>query len=295
MFEKILVPLDGSKLARQVFPHVVELTRASDSKVILIGICESDESEYGQVCRLYIGGEAEKLRQDMGAGSRVSIKTEVLVGKSADEILGYADRSDVDLIVMVSHGRSGIMPWSLGSTVTKVLHRVNIPLLIVRAKEKPLESDRVGLFNKILIPLDGSEASMRVLAYVIEITKRVESEVTLLQVVPSGKHVHTVGGLDFVKFIDLDISRVKEKAQNYLDRAGAEFAGTKAKLKTELRLGDARREIINYARNTDCRLIAMASHGYSSFERWVHGSISYKILQAGEKSALIVSLLGAAK
>ena len=295
MLEKILVPLDGSKFAKQVFPHVVELAQAYDSEVVLIGICEPEESKYQEVFQRYIESEAEELRKRIEKRAKVSVKSEVLVGECADEIPDYADKNNISLIVMASHGRSGVIPGSLGSTVTKVLHQVNIPLIIVRAREEPLESEREGLFSKILVPLDGTEASARVLPFVIEITKKLPSEVTLLQVVASGKHVHTIGGLDFVRFTDLNINRMEENAQRYLDAAGAKFAGTKAKVKTEVRLGDAAREVIGYVHQSDFSLIAMASHGYSRIERWFHESISFKILQASEKPVLIVSSLGAPK
>ncbi len=295
MLKRILVPLDGSKLARQVFPHVVELARAYDSEVVLIGICKPEESQYGQVYRLYVGGEAERIRQEMGEDTKASVKTEVLVGESADEILSYANRNEVGLIVMASHGRSGILPWSLGSTVTRVLHRVGMPLVIVKVKGEPTGADKAGLFSKILIPLDGSQASLRVLPCIVEITRKLESEVTLLQVVASGKHVHTIGGLDFVQFADLDMNKKKESAQKYLDAAGASFAGTKAKVETEVRFGDIAREVVDYVRKSDFSLIALASHGHSRIERWFHESVSFKILQASEKSVLIVSSLGGSK
>jgi len=295
MFKKILVPLDGSKLARQVFPYVVELARAYDSQVTLIGICEPEETEYREVCQLYIGGEAEQLGKEVGKNTVASIKVEVLLGESADEILNYAASNEIDLIVMASHGRSGIVPWSLGGTVTKVLHRVSIPLLVVRASESPTEPGKVGLFSKIFIPLDGSETSLKVLPWVVELTRKFESEVTLLEVISPGRHVHTIGGLDFVRFEDLDMSRMKERAQRYLGAAASGFAGTRARVKTEIIFGDAAREVANYIRKSDFSLVAMASHGHSQFERWFHGSISFKILQACERSVLMVSSSGVSK
>jgi len=295
MFNRILIPLDGSKLARQVFPHAVELARAFGSEVVLIGVCEPEESEYGQACRLYIGSEAEQFKKDVGEDSKVSVKTEVLVGKSAEAILDYAGKNDIDLLIMASHGRSGIMPWSLGSTVTKVLHRVDIPLVIARAKETPTESDKVGLFSKILIPLDGSDTSLVVLSLVAELTQKITSEVTLFQAISSGKHVHTIGGLDYVRFADFDVNSMKESARKYLDRLAEKFAGTRAKVKTEVRVGDVAHEIIKYATEGSYSLITILSHGHSGIERFVHGSVSYKILQASEKSVLIVPPSGAKK
>lgn len=294
MYEKILVPLDGSDLAEQVFPHVAELSKAFNSQVILIGICEPNESEFGQVCQSHLYSEAENL-QGIMEGSTAKVKTVVIVGKPATEILNYAEENDIGLIVMASHGRSGIMPWSLGSTVNKVLHRVGVPLLIVKVKETPVESDKAELFSRILIPLDGSERSAAVLPYVAEITKKLKSEVFLLHVVEGGKHVHTIGGLDYVQFRDQDIKAAETKSREYLDKEGAKFDGTKASVRCEVRVGDCAQEIIKFASEADCNLIAMLSHGHSAIETWLHGSVTYKILQASDKNILLVPAPGVHK
>ena len=287
MFNKILVPLDGSELAEQVLPAVEELARAFNSEVVLVGVCEQDEHKEGHMCRIYINSEAEQLRSNL-AGSTSSVKTVVLTGKPAEKILHYAEENDVDLIVMASHGRSGIAPWSLGGTVQKVLHRVGIPLIIVRVQETPGESGRVGLFDRILMPLDGSERGEAALPYVAELTGRLKSEVILLQVVEPGRHVHSARGLEYIPFKDLNMDSMKIKAQEYLDGASSKLAGTKVIVRREVRIGDCAREIIKFDDEIGCSLIAMASHGHSGIERWIHGSITSKILQSGNRSVLFV-------
>lgn len=291
MYERILVPLDGSKFAEQVFPPVVELARAFGSEVVLVEVCEPAETEYGQACRLYINNKAEQLRNSM-EGLAANVRTTVLEGKAAEQILDYAQKSDISLIIISSHGRSGIAPWSLGGTANKVLHRVGVPLIIVRAKETPEESAEVGLFSRILIPLDGSERSEVILPYVMELSKKLESEVALLRVVEMGKHVHTVGGLSYIPYKDQDIDKAKTSAQRYLDEVSSKLAGTKATVKCEIRVGDAAREIIKLAVETGCSLIAMSSHGYSGIEAWAHGSVTGKILQASKQSFMFVPSLG---
>ncbi len=291
MYERILVPLDGSKFAEQVFPPVVELARAFGSEVVLVAVCELEESEFGHACRLYINNEAEQLKKSL-QGSAATVRTTVLEGKAAEQILGYAEKSDISLIVISSHGRSGIAPWSLGSTTNKVLHRVGVPLIIVRTKETPGEAVKTGLFSRILVPLDGSERSAAVVPYVAGLTEKLESEVILLQVVESGKHVHTIGGLDYIPFKDRDIDSMKTPAQRYLDEVSSKFAGTKATTRSEVRVGDSAHEIIKLATETGCSLIVMASHGHSGIAAWAHGSITSKILQDSNRSFMFVPSLG---
>ena len=291
MYERILVPLDGSKLAEQVFPMVVELAKTFGSEVVLVEVCEPEESEYGQTCQLYINNEAEQLRKRL-TGSAANVKTVVLSGKAAEQILNYAEKNSVSLIAISSHGRSGIAPWSLGGTANKVLQRVGIPLIVVRAKEMTDGPAQAGLFNHVLIPLDGSERSATVLPYVTELAKKLKCEVTLLQVVEPGKHVHTIGGLDYIPYKDRDINSAKANAQRYLDEISSKFTGTKAIVKAEVRIGDSAREITRLAAETVPGLIAMSSHGHSGFEFWPHGSVTDKILQTSKQSFMFVPSLG---
>jgi nucleotide-binding universal stress UspA family protein len=296
MFQRILVPLDGSKLAEQVYPHVARLVRAFGSEVALVAVCEPEESEYGAVCLTYINSESEQLMDIIGKDSAAKIEKEVLFGKPAEQILVYAEKNDIDLIVISSHGRSGITPWSLGSTVNKLLHKVGIPLIIVRAKEPPPEElVESGLFERILMPLDGSEKSAVVLPYVVELAKKLKSEVILFQALESGHHVHTIMGLDYIPFKDRDIDSMRIEAQNYLNKVSQQFIGTKASIRSEIRLGDTAEEIIKCASETDSRLIALASHVHSAIEAWFYGSVTHKILHASGQSIFLVPSEGGKK
>ena len=291
MFERILVPLDGSKVAEQVFPHVVELATAFGSEVTSIGVCEPEESEYGHICHVYMNHEADQLKSKIGAEK---VKSVVLSGRPAEEILDYAAKHEPSLVIMASHGRSGIKPWSLGSTVDKVLHRIAVPLLIIRAAtEQGAESGKTGFFKRILAPLDGSEACETVLPYTMELMKKFASEVILLQVLASGKHVHTIGGIDYVYFKDHDVQSMKAKVGEYLDKVGAKLESTKAIKRSEIRVGDTAQEIVKCAQEKDVQVIILSTHGHSGIERWAYGSVTYKILQTSNKSMLLIPLVRA--
>ena len=287
MFNRILVPLDGSELAEQALPDVEELARAFDSEVVLVGVCESDDRKEAHMCQIYISSGAEQLEKNL-AGSNSNVQSVVLHGNAAERILNYAKENDADLIFMASHGRSGIAQWSLGGTVHKVLQKVHIPLIIIRAEETAEQPAKVRLFNRILMTLDGSEMGEAALPYIAGLTGRLESEVILFRVVEHGKHVRSIGGLEYVPYKDLDMYSMKIKAEKYLDGISSQLAGTKAVVRREVRVGDSPREIIKFAEEIDCSLIAMASHGRSGIEAWVHGSVTSKVLQAGDRAVWFV-------
>jgi len=150
VYKKILVPLDGSKLAECVLPHVENIaTGCSVGEVIILRVCESPNiiADYPesknktwekhvermttnaqQQCDLYIY-DVEKSLKDKG----VKVKAESRLGKPAEEIVDCANKNKVDLIVMASHGRSGVSRWAYGSVADKVLRSTCVPVLLVKA------------------------------------------------------------------------------------------------------------------------------------------------------------------
>ena len=163
MYEKILVPLDGSKLAESVLPYVEEVAQHCDTQdVILVSVTERIKGmqaipDYGYpgTSRLEtpISGPAATEREvPVGVGKMqrqaerylnrvakrlqakgIKVSTEVLLGDPAEEIVIYAQLKPIDLIAMSSHGRSGISRWAHGSVADRVFRSVNVPILMVRA------------------------------------------------------------------------------------------------------------------------------------------------------------------
>jgi len=150
MYKKILVPLDGSKLAECALPHVEELAKCCDTeKVILISVTErvqgyrafDDPSQpLGQRLAPEAYGKLEKQAQSYldriakaMEAKGIKVGTEVLLGNPAEEIVIYAKDPGCDIIVMSSHGRSGPSRWAYGSVTDRVFRGSPVPVLMVRA------------------------------------------------------------------------------------------------------------------------------------------------------------------
>ncbi len=144
MYRKILVPLDGSKVAEGVLPHAKSLAYSEGAELILLtvatnpamdiifsdpGIAEAAIQEQQDKSKEYISKVEEGLKAD---GFRVSIL--MRIGSVAETILGVSDELGVDLIAMSTHGRTGAARWLLGSIAERVVHNSNIPVLLIRAK-----------------------------------------------------------------------------------------------------------------------------------------------------------------
>jgi nucleotide-binding universal stress UspA family protein len=294
MFKNILVPLDGSELSEHSLKYAEELAGTFNSDVQLVYVCEPEESEYRHMHELYIQKIAEKVRRNIKSNiteetnSTVKVNTEVLDGDPAEEIIEFADKSDISIIIMVSHGRSGLVPWSIGSTANRVIHRTTKPVLMVRANTDDTELKKGELFSKILVPLDGSEDGEAALFYIKELTSKIKAEVTLLQIVTPGKHVHTLGGLDYINFPEPEMEHFLADARQYLENASKHLIDTKAIFNYKVITGDAAQSIIKYADETNTRLVAISTHGRSGIKRWISGSVTYKVLQAGNTPILVV-------
>ncbi len=160
MYKRILVPLDGSKLAECALPHTEELAKGCDTEeVILISVTEqvrgqtrapeaqevyhaSDDpgvQRAGSEITVTLGKEERQALRYLGRIAKrleakgVKVRTEVLSWPPAEAIASYAEHNGADIIVMSSHGRSGPSRWAHGSVADKVLRISCVPVFMVRA------------------------------------------------------------------------------------------------------------------------------------------------------------------
>jgi nucleotide-binding universal stress UspA family protein len=137
MFKKILVPLDGSKVAEKILPRVERLVRGSQGEVHLLRVVVSYQvdprEEKKERARLmqeawdYLEKIVSRLRK-----KRVRAFAVVVYGKDAVQICDFARKNRFDLVAMATHGRSGISRWALGSVADKVLRCSAVPVMLIR-------------------------------------------------------------------------------------------------------------------------------------------------------------------
>ena len=146
MYHKILVPLDGSKRAQKILPHVEELARRYKAKVIFLQVVEYKtiattegaytnltDQEFDQV-KKQAGTHLEGLRVEFRKKG-IECQTHVIYGPVVEGIINIAFQEGVDLIALASHGRGGLSTVFYGSVAAGLLHRVDRPLLIIRSRK----------------------------------------------------------------------------------------------------------------------------------------------------------------
>jgi nucleotide-binding universal stress UspA family protein len=149
MFNKILVPLDGSKLAECVFSYVEDIAKMRSSIVELITVYEpfempphggmvfdeEDEKEYNEYGKKKTETYIRKIK-DFFQSKGIETKATLLVGKAAECLVDYAQGQGIDLIIMATHGRSGVERWIMGSIADRLVHYSTIPVLLIRAMHR---------------------------------------------------------------------------------------------------------------------------------------------------------------
>lgn len=296
MFRKILVPLDGSELAENALEPAISIAENSDGEILLLSAAVHDlalaRSRPGLgveivdelVTQSHVRLEAY-LRSVQEAHEKRSAALVPMVeeGDAAGVIVDTAAASEVDLIAMSTHGRSGISRWLMGSVTERVLRNAPCPVLAVH--------DEV-LFDHILITLDGSELSESAIEPGLAVARLLGGQVTLLRVesleeLESGLApdlVTTAGAAD--KGMGEDPHQLTE---SYLRRLAGRCGGSLGrKVDTALRTGAAAPAILDFIEERHVDLAVMATHGRSGLRRWVYGSVTEKVLRKARCAMLIV-------
>jgi nucleotide-binding universal stress UspA family protein len=137
MYERILLPLDGSEISESAIPHVESLALGcAAKKVTIVHVVEQERYEgmlaSGKRPGVYLQRTAKRLE-----AKGISTNIKVMTGDPAEAIVSFAEKNLCDIIVMASHGRSGVTRWAVGSVADKVFRASTVPVLMVKAPKQP--------------------------------------------------------------------------------------------------------------------------------------------------------------
>jgi len=276
MYEKILVPLDGSELAEVALPYAEELATRLKTEVILF---QEEMEPLKASAQDYLEKVASGLE-----GKGITTRSEVRVGTAADEIIKLADETGTGLVTMATHGRSGISRWALGSVADKVARSVKQPVALIRATGARPDVRKKDILDKALVPLDGSKESETVIPYIEELASKLEVEVTLLHILTPDYYIYSKAQLE--KMLSLVVS-----AKDYIERVAAQLKQKGITVKAEFSeviQGTEADEILKVADEIQADVVAMATHGRSGISRWAFGSVADRVLHEGNTPLLLV-------
>lgn len=296
MFTHILVPLDGSALAECVLPHTVALSQALGGRITLLRVAESSGESMPTVDTFgwhihkaeafaYLESVSARLQRE----AALETQTVVQEGRAAESILKFAASEDVDLIVLSSHGRSGLSRWNISSVVQKIVWQAYLPVMIVRAYQPTLAEWTSFRYRKLMVPLDGSLRAEYVLPLATALARFHQAQLLLAHVV-ARSHLACVPApqAEDLALAEQLTERNHLAASRYLEELCARLSAeveTRARLVVSKDVTTALHEIVE---EEGVDLIILCAHGQSARTRWPYGNTVASFITYGITPLLIV-------
>ena len=287
MFNKILVPLDGSKLAEQVLPYARWLAAAYGASITLVRVTDPE-------ARLPFTANqsaSDYLKYTAASLAPLPVESVEKIGKPAEVIVDTA-KGDADcLIAMATHGMTGPRRWVLGSVASKVVQTADNPILLIRVAQDAAPLGPFAL-KRVIVPLDGSGLAEKVLPHVMVLASKLKLDMQLVRTysLPPDAYMVADGVID--QGPAQYRKNLHEESEKYLDGkvASLQADGFTAVSATVIE-GDAASELIDLAAEPPQSLIAMSTHGRSGLGRWVLGSVAEKVVQHSLAPVLLIRAL----
>lgn len=294
MLERVLVPLDGSPLAERVLSHAVAIVEATGACLTIVHVLEP-EKQTEQTTAIdpldwhLRKAEATSYLETVGQrlqGLDLAVDTLLLEGNAPQQIVDFARKQDVDLIILSSHGSSGLSPWNVSSAVQKIIFRANVSVMIVRAYQPTEQVPGELRYRRVLAPLDCSRRAEYVLPLVRALTRADDCEPWLVNVVARPEMPrHSPLTPEETALADELTSLNREKAEKYLEQLRDRLPGAEVRTLT----GDSVVNTLhNFVDEEKIDLVIFSAHGYSGSSQRPYGSVVTSFIVYGSTPLLIV-------
>jgi len=281
MLTTILVPVDGSALARRAVPYALALARAVHGRLILMRATPDDGAgeppQRDGVVRADLRAIASRLRA-RGAAIEAYLYPGYHGADAADAIVEAAVVHHADLIVMSTHGRGGLERWIYGSVAERVLRRAALPVLLVPAGCTRIWPRARRL--RVLVPLDGSALAEAALLEGRPFLEALQPQLLLLQVVEVLEYAFAEAHVAYAPAAELT------RARGYLEVAARDLPVRDCSIEVEV--GSPATTIARMVDERDIDLVVMATHGRGGVARLVLGSVVEATLRRAGVPVLLV-------
>jgi nucleotide-binding universal stress UspA family protein len=298
MYKVIMVPTDGSGFDREAIRVALRTAERCNAKVRLVRVLGTssffslaapteeipaaavDLSERDQAW-----SELYALAAECRSESKADITADLHGGPVGDVLEGYARRHHVDLIVISTHGRSGLARLSFGSVTDSLIRHTTIPVLVVKPPTSYLNPRPSEAFRHVVVPLDGSRLAEQILPGIVALARVEDAEITLLSVLTPGSNSHQDVVDPTLPWWEKDIS----VARSYLFQVAGTLRRSGTPVRTDIVIGDnVAGAIGDYAGRERADLIAIATHGRGGLARMLHGSVATAVMQSAKVSMLVL-------
>ena len=292
MYRRILVPLDGSALAERALPYAEALAKRTGATLRLVQAVLAPvvpSNNWARAQQRAVMQAEEYLRRTSAALAErgTAAETAVVYGDAAGVILDTVEAWPADLVVMATHGRSGLGRWLYGSVAKAVLVRSPVPVLLVRAWQAGQLAEAPGERPRVLVPLDGSTFAESALPAARELAEALDGTLVLLQAIRQPEHALTADGR-MVASVDQQLAAAREASLADLLDVARRLGLEPGRVTLEVRVGAPASAIVAASRAHQAALVVMATHGRTGLVRLVTGSVAGEVLRRGTVPLLLV-------
>ncbi|MCW5850592.1 MAG: universal stress protein [Anaerolineae bacterium] len=280
MYQTLLVPLDGSKLAERAVPVAAQLAQAVQARLVLLQAIGVHVAE----ARTYLGEIAIGLR-----ARGLHVDTVVAPEPAAEAIVSFISTRPVDMVIMSTHGRSGLGRAVFGSVAEAVLTHSHVPILLLRSA-KDVPDFAPAVHPRILVPLDGSHFAVAALPHAAALAKALDGTLVLTEVClePIDMSIWNANTRQLLNDIEHIHQRERRHAQGYLGHLQAQFEAEGLKVETCICRGAPGERVRQQCEQLGANLVVMATHGRSGVSRALMGSVALDVLHHGHLPMLLV-------
>ena len=309
MVRSILVPLDGSPFGEHALPLALDLARKAKVSIHLMQVLLppgsfAPETPFGDSVLAQRLSDQQKAAQQgyldtvarrLTAAGVPGVQSWLLDGDIPGMIRKQAETVGADLVVMTTHGRGMFARFWLGSVADELVRSSHVPLLLLHPAEETADLEKPPPLKHILLPLDGSALSERIIPPALALGGLTGADFTLAQVVrPPVPQVLAVEGQtfgdmagDLIRHADEVHQRNRTAAEEYLNRVAAPLRNRGLVVLTRVEVDDSpAAAILRDAQTVD--LIALATHGRSGLKRLFVGSVADKLVRGASVPVLVL-------
>ena len=282
----VLVPLDGSELAQRAVPFALNIARQDGRTVLLLRAVNTLAAATYREGQSMLDAATDELKAyaDTLVDSGVELDTRIVDAPADVAILEAAEDDEINLIVMSTHGRSGLGRWIYGSVADAVLRDAPVPVLIVPPHGLTAWTD--GTPGKILVPLDGSELATAALGPATQLADSLGATLVLGSVVTFPAYAAYAEGYTFVD--PAPTENALAGSRQYLMDVAAGLRTETRKVEVSAMFGSPFYGVTMMASDLEASLIVMATHGRGGIARAVLGSVATATLRQSGVPVLMV-------
>lgn len=276
MYDQILYPTDGSEPAESVLEYALRIASEHEATIHILNVVDTSQDSLTPIQGEVVDALERDGEQIVDEATErvtdrdISVTSDVRRGTPSTSIVEYSHQFDIDLVVMPTHGRSGLQRFLIGGVTERVINTAETPVITVNPdRDRPLMYPS----QQLLVPIDGSRGAELALREGIDVAKATGATVHLLHVVETGSLGPDVRSI--LKQEELT-ERAKTIITEATETAAADSLDT---VESEIEYGFPAKEIRTYIRENEIDLAVLGTHGKTEFSQYVMGGVSAKIVR----------------